>query len=251
MQKVFDIDYTIGYFEVDNDFSLTPSGLAVYLQDAAILNSDAIGYTMEYFNNEKKGWVIINWHIDILRMPKKGETIKICTWCDDCKKMIAERSFVVYDINEIPIVKAISKWVYMDLEKRRPVKIDEDMASKYNSLNVKAIENEDYKMYDFSDSDFVSEKSFNVRRRDTDTNGHTNNTKYIEWAVDNVPDDIYYNENICDIKVVYRKECYKNSGIKSKCYIKELENDKKCVISVFCDIDDEKTIFAEVSTIWS
>lgn len=45
MQKVFDIDYTIGYFEVDNDFSLTPSGLAVYLQDAAILNSDAIGYT--------------------------------------------------------------------------------------------------------------------------------------------------------------------------------------------------------------
>ena len=62
---------------------------------------------------------------------------------------------------------------------------------------------------------------------------------------------IYIIIKICDIKVVYRKECYKNSGIKNKCYIKELENDKKCVISVFYDINDEKTIFAEVSTIWS
>ena len=48
---------------VDGDLFLTPSSLAVYLQDAAILHSDSIGYTIDYFNNEKKGWVIINWHI--------------------------------------------------------------------------------------------------------------------------------------------------------------------------------------------
>ena len=37
----------------------------------------------------------------------------------------------------------------------------------------------------------ASEKSLVVRRSETDTNGHTNNTRYVEWAVDDVPDDVY------------------------------------------------------------
>ena len=108
MKKGFEVSYTIGYFEVDGDLFLTPSSLAVYLQDAAILHSDSIGYTIDYFNNEKKGWVIINWHIDIIRMPQKGETIRVCTWSDECKRMQAERSFVVYDENEIPVAKVVT-----------------------------------------------------------------------------------------------------------------------------------------------
>lgn len=250
MKKGFEVSYTIGYFEVDGDLFLTPSSLAVYLQDAAILHSDSIGYTIDYFNNGKKGWVIINWHIDIIRMPQKGETIRVCTWSDECKRMQAERSFVVYDENEIPVAKAMSKWIFMDLERRRPVKINEDMAERYSSLNVKAIENENYKMIEKDENDIISQRVFTVTRRDTDSNGHTNNTKYIEWAIDDVPDDIYYNYKVSDIRVVYRKECYKNSCVKGKCYLVNLDDDKKCVVSTFTDNNNDKEVFAEISTIW-
>ncbi len=251
MDKVFNVDYTIGYFEVDNDLCLTPQSLSVYLQDIAILHSDSVGYTIDYFNREKKGWVIINWHIEISRMPKKGETIKICTWSSELKRMQAERSFLVYDENEMPIARAISRWIYMDLERRRPVKIDEEMGKSYNTRDFKSIENEDYKMPEIDESQFVSKRDFVVTRRETDSNGHTNNTKYIEWAIDDIPDDIYENGKICDIRVVYRKECYRNSKVSSKCYVKDVDNGRKCVVSVFSNADDETSVLAEVSTIWS
>ena len=35
------------------------------------------------------------------------------------------------------------------------------------------------------------EKEFQVRRSDIDTNDHINNTKYVEWVLEAIPQDVY------------------------------------------------------------
>lgn len=250
MGMEYSMQYHIGYFGTDSDLCLTPSSLAVYLQDLAIAHSNAIGYTLEWLAERKKGWAIINWHIIINRLPHFGETIKVVTWSTKCRRMQAERSFEVLDEKGNVIVSALSRWIFMDLAKRTPCFIENEMEEKYTCKRPMAIENEKYSMPKEQRENFSAERIFTVTRRDTDTNGHTNNTKYIEWAMDDIPDDIYEQYKTADIKVVYRRECYKGSQVCARCYVFSKETGEKEVVSFFLDAEDTTTVFAQVATIW-
>lgn len=246
----FSEEFTISYFGTDNDLKLTPSSLAVYFQDLAIAHSNELGYTLDYLGNLHRGWAITNWHIVIKRFPQYGEKIKIVTWSNYCKKMQAQRFFRVEDDNGDIICTAASRWIFMDLEKRKPLRITPEMEEAYVCNIPSPIENEKYLMPKAIDESKVTERLFTVTRRDTDTNGHTNNTKYIEWAIDDVPDDIYLNSDVEDMRVVYRKECYKGDSVISRCYVEDLSAEKKQVFSYFLDGSAPAVIFAEVVTIW-
>ena len=133
---------------------------------------------------------------------------------------------------------------------RKQNTIGNDMEQKYGNTEITAIENEKYKLPKLQNDDTIMERTFIVTRRDTDNNGHTNNVKYIEWAIDDIPDDIYNTMTISDIRVVYRKECYKGDAVTSKCCVHTLENGIKEVISFFEDGAGEGILFAEVVTQW-
>ena len=248
MGQEFKEELVIPYFGTDHFLRLTPSSLAVCFQDLAIDHSDSIGFTLDWLWKEKKGWAITNWHIQVLRMPTRGEKVVIKTWSDNCRRMQARRSFTVTDESGHIVVKAVSRWIYMDLEKRKPSAIPKEMEEGFVCDTPAVIENEKYIMPKGQEENFSGERSFSVTRRDTDTNGHANNTKYIEWAIDDVPDDIYAHYRISDIRVVYRKECYKDDEVLSKCYISG--QDEKEVISYFVDPKKPETVFCEVSTVW-
>ncbi len=245
----FKAEYTIGFFGCDNFLKLTPTSIAVYFQELAIAHSDSLGYTIEVLSEAKKGWAITNWHISVLRYPHKGEKIKIITWPNDCKRMQAQRSFRVEDESGSIICLAMSRWIFMDLERRRPSPFMDGMDTAYACDKTAAIPQEKYGMPKGQPENLYSEREFTVRRRDTDTNGHANNTKYIEWAIDDVPDEIYDSCEPMDIRVVYRKECYKGSQIISRCYLRE-ENGEKELISYFLDKEKPSVVFAEVATLW-
>lgn len=250
MEKSYTEQQQISYFEVDNNLYLTPSALVFHLQDTAIRHSDTLGYTLDYMAQHQRGWAVVNWHIIIEHMPKCGETIKIVTWSSKCRRMQAERSYLIYNSSGNICAKIASRWIFMDLEERKPTSIGEEMEQRYGNTTTVAIENEKYTMPKLQKEDTVTERTFVVTRRDTDNNGHTNNVKYIEWAIDDIPDDIYNTMTICDIRVVYRKECYKGDVVTSKCCVRTLENGIKEVISFFEDGKGKGTLFAEVVTQW-
>lgn len=250
MEKRYETEHTIGYFETNSQLSLTLSALMVYLQDTAILHSDSLGYTLDYLAERKRGWAVVNWHIAINRMPKRGETMRIWTWSNKIRRMQAERSYYVYDENGNVIIHVASRWIYMDLERRRPVPIEPDMEERYGDSPICAIEQEKFTLPQVSEEETPILREFTITRRDTDTNGHANNVKYIEWAMDDVPDAVYDMTQVYDLKVVYRKECYKGSKLKSKCYVRDLPHGEKEVISYFVDPEEEKTVYAQVSSRW-
>ncbi len=250
MDKRYETQHTIGYFEADSQLTLTLSALMVYLQDTAILHSDSLGYTLDYMAEHKRGWAVVNWHIVVERMPKRGETMKIWTWSNHIRRMQAQRSYYIYDEEGNLIIRVASRWVFMDMERRRPVSIGTEMEERYGESPICAVENEKYTLPQVDIDEKPVFREFTVTRRDTDTNGHANNVKYVEWAMDDVPDEIYETMQVYDLKVVYRKECYKGCQVQSKCYVRQLENGVQEVISYFVDVEDDKKIFAQVASLW-
>ncbi|MDD4844729.1 MAG: thioesterase [Anaerotignum sp.] len=237
----------ISYFQVDGNRLITPAALLSDLQEAAINHSDFLGYPVEYLAEKQTGWAVINWHLEVERMPKLGETITVQTWCEKCRRMQAIRCFYVFDEKNELMIKGISRWIYMDLEKRKPTNISDDMALRYHSGQESAIPGEKFFMPKEGEGEAASIRPLKISRRDTDSNGHANNVKYLEWAMDDVPDEIYDKMQLADVRIVYRKECMRGDEVIMKTFIHSLEEGKEVLTFI---TDQEQTVLAEVATLW-
>lgn len=240
---------TIPYFGTDHNLRLSPAALAVYFQDLAISHSNSLGYTLEWLAEKNRGWAITDWHIHMEQYPHYGDTIRLSTWSNHCRRMQAQRSFQVMGQNGNILCNASSRWIYMDLLRRRPVKLEEGMEERYLCNLPSAIADETYHMPKAEKELPDFQRTFFVTRRDTDTNGHANNTKYLEWSIDDVPDEIYSHYEIRDIRALYKKECYQGTAVLSHCFIAEKEGQKE-TISLFYNADDPSILFAEVAILW-
>lgn len=236
----------VSYFQIDGSRNMSPAALLSCLQEAAISHSDSIGYTLDYMAEHQWGWSVVNWHLQIYRMPRHGERIQVQTWSKKCMRFQAERAFFLYDEAGNKLLDGASRWIFMDLARRRPTNTPKDMVERYCSGQEPAIPDEKFFMPKEAEGDLLSVRALPVTRRDTDTNGHANNVKYLEWAMDDVPDEIYDKMALADVRIVYRKECMRGDTVEVKTYVKALSDGAE-VLSFLSE--NEKTV-AEVATIW-
>lgn len=237
----------ISYFQVDGNRHMSPAALLSDLQEAAINHSDFLGYSVEYLSQKQAGWAVLNWHLEVVRMPKLGETITIQTWCEKCRRMQAIRCFSVLDEKNEMILKGISRWIFMDLEKRKPTNIPEEMVLRYHSGQDSSIPGEKFLMPKEGEDVPAVIRTLEITRRDTDSNGHANNVKYLEWAMDDLPDEIYDKMQLVDVRIVYRKECVRGAEVGIKTYIQITDDGREIVTFI---TDKEQAVLAEVATLW-
>jgi len=141
-EKTIDISYN----DINNRFMLTKARLADMLQEMAIEHSDSLGYSTESLLEQERGWIITNWHIIMDRTPVKDEKIKVTTWSEGMKRLMATRGFVAEDENGCRVMRAASRWMFMDLKDRKPTVVPKEMEEKYYSGIAPAIEDEKYRM---------------------------------------------------------------------------------------------------------
>lgn len=237
----------VNYFQIDGNRSMTPTAMLTVLQEAAINHSDSLGYTVDYLTEQRRGWAVINWHLVIQRMPKRGEAFILRTWSDHCRRLQATRSFQIFGEGGEHLLDVSSRWVYMDFDLRKPASVSQEMIDRYDSGQPAAIPDEKFYMPKEGHGQVVAERAFQVTRRDMDTNGHVNNVKYLEWAMDDVPDEIYDGMEICDVRIVYRKECVRGDVVSLKTYV-AYEGGEPQVLTFISD--GAGTLFSEVVTLW-
>lgn len=245
--KGYTQEQTITYYQVDQKGRLSPAALLAALQNVAIAHADALGYTLEEVEKRQCGWVVIHWHIAIVRMPKHLEQMRLETWCSKCRGMQAERCYHVYDENGEILAKAMSRWVYMDFVKRKPTTVPQEMIEAYGNKQPPAIEGEKFDMPRQKEGDVVGSQDFVVTRRDTDTNRHVNNVKYLEWALDDVPDEIYDYMTLRDIRMLYRKECRRGESVHTQTIVQSHPMGKQSITRIEHAAGD---VLAEAVLIW-
>lgn len=208
----FRYDIKIRFSEVGIDNRLTPKGFLKYLQEIAIMHSDTLGYGVGSMTQNNLAWVITNWKVKLLSKPTTGTNITIKTWVRSFAKFFAYRDFEITDSNGNIIGIATSKWVLFDLTTRSITRVPDKMAEDYAPID-KQVFNE--KIIEKLKSN-LEHNTFNytVQRRDLDTNKHVNNLIYLDYALETLPDDIYFNENFENIEICYKKEIVYKDNIK-------------------------------------
>ncbi|HET6872902.1 MAG TPA: acyl-ACP thioesterase domain-containing protein [Sporolactobacillaceae bacterium] len=179
----FKANYHIELRDVDFTKELKLSTLFSYFQDTASLASEALGCGIETLK-ETHGvaWVLTRIYVEILRHPILDEVITIETWPLEPGKLEFDRDFFVRDANGKVIIKAVSKWVIMDLKERKLKRSDAIGIHYPVDTAERAIEGKLRKLKDFGHPEVVYNKV--IGYSDIDFNGHLNNSRFVDYIMD-------------------------------------------------------------------
>lgn len=170
-----------------------------YLQDVCTFQAEDMEIGVSYMEKRQTAWILNSWQVDIQRYPSLGENIKVATWPYDFYGFYGFRNFKIEDGTGEIIVRANSVWVFMDMQKGRPVRIAPKIEAAYQKEERLEMEYLDRKIPDFEPETEGNE--IRIPHCFIDTNNHVNNTKYILIAEELLPQD----SEAVRVRAEYRK----------------------------------------------
>lgn len=203
--SVYKKNYHIDLRDVDFTKKLKLSTLFGYFQDSASLAAENLGAGIEILENKfGVAWVLTRIRVDIMRNPEWDEEIIIETWPLEPSKVEFDRDFLVKDQYGNTIIKAVSKWVIMDMIERKLrrselIGLQFPEAHRERALNCKL-----EKLKDFGRLETAYHKV--IRYSDIDFNGHLNNSKYVDYIMDCFPVEDYRSYAIQTIDLHFNHE---------------------------------------------
>ncbi len=213
-------NYKIGLEDIGRNNEATNKALLAIMQDIACLHSASVGYGILEIEAKKRAWMLLDWKMEVIKRPKYNDDIKVETWSRKVERLYAYRDFQLKDKEGNIIAIGTSRWIFVDTERRRPVRLTADIADLYESETDKNVFTEE--MEDIKCGDYLFKKVYCVQRRDIDINQHMNNLSYLDMAYEILPEDIYNTKVFNNIRIVYKKEIL--YGEKVECYYEEQNN---------------------------
>ena len=202
MEPIYSQNFTLTDVHVNCFGRLKTSMLLYFIQEVAGKHFEQL--SMDYDSLESRGlfWAITRHKVQITRIPRHGETIRIETWPMPTTRVAYPRSVVAYDEQGNECFRAITLWVLMDLQNRAmvlPGKSGIEVAGTLRGnelssplgLPAKALRNR---------------KSRTVAFTDLDRNGHMNNTKYLDWLDDLLPSSFHGAKEVKELTLCYLNE---------------------------------------------
>lgn len=175
-------EHTLKSYQCDRFGLMRPIMLMNELQGLAGKHADILGVGRDVCLEKNIAWVLTHMFVDIIDMPRSDEVLVYSTWPTNTGALRSERDFEVRDVSGKLKIRAISQWVLIDLNTRRPVRIS-DCFPDWNGIDER-VWNRDFDKA----SDFVPTKTHVMACRfdDIDVNQHINNAVYAVWATESV-----------------------------------------------------------------
>ena len=235
---ILENEYTVKLSEIGKGNKVTNKAILSYLEDIGGIHSNKAGYGIREIEETYLSWILLGWRLQVIRRPKYAEKIKIKTWSKGVVKFYTYRDFEVYDEQGNLLIKASSKWILLDIEKGKIVRIEPELMNKYEPETNKVV----FGMEEFEKvcepEEYQYETEYTVRRTDIDVNNHMHNLNYIELANEALPEEVYKGALFNDVRITYKKEIKLGDIVKCKYAFKE---DKHIVV---VKSQDEKVLHA-------
>ncbi|MFA5816833.1 MAG: acyl-ACP thioesterase domain-containing protein [Bacteroidales bacterium] len=201
---IYEEIYPVFSFLLDPMKRLSIPAVFGILGDAAGRDASRRGWGYDELAERNQAWVLIRAKMLINRQPVWGEQIILRTWPKLMKGVVAYRDFQILDIHRNILIAGSSAWTLMDLLSRKPVRLigkeyDTGDLSTYNAISEKPA-----KIIWPAEMQTVNELT--AKFGQLDMNNHVNNTRYIEWVLNEFPIDILMERQIREVEVNFIAE---------------------------------------------
>lgn len=233
--KKFNSDFFVATHMADCRQRLTAVAFMQMAQDMAMIGADGLGFGYDNLDKHHTAWVLSRMHIHFDSLPAWRTTVNLRTWHKGVNGPFFLRDFILRDANGMDCATATSSWVVLDLLERKMVRMEDlkDLIPQDGEAQEHAIETPAPKVVIPRNGTVLAEKTHKVSYSDVDFNGHTNNTKYVEWAMNMM--------EVAQLSEVAVKDIYMN-------YIQETRPDTEVSLRLVKAAEGaEDTRFVEIS----
>ena len=214
--------YQIRSYEVDCHHRLAVLAIFNFMQEAASRHAEALGVSIQQLLSENYTWLLSRLKIKIVSFPVWKDRIQISTWPSGAQRLFALRDFELLDKDNQTVAAAVSAWLVLDVQKRRPVRIAPFVE------RLKPLEG-DHILPDTLDKlpglEFrTHEKKVVVRYTDLDINQHVNNASFVEWLVESIPIRVLDTSLLAELEINFMAEAFYEDHILAACHPLDSQN---------------------------
>lgn len=196
-------DIQIPCYQTDGATLLRPSAFMDLAQEIAYWAAQALGFGYDTLHVHHTAWVLTRMHVHFENYPAWRDNVTLFTWHKGGSGLYYIRDFDLVSAQGAPLVSCTSSWVVINENTRRLVRPEELSHLLGVDYEVDdAIPAPAPKLTFPAGADSVLAAVHVVTDSDTDIVGHTNNAKYVVWALDCLPQgesrrpkDVYINFN--------------------------------------------------------
>jgi len=177
------VEYEVRGYDCGYGGPLSAFSLANFLQEAAGVNADLLGFGMEKMDARRWTWMLSRMDLRVDELPREGDRVFVTTWPAEIRKLFALRDFEMRGADGRSLVRAVYAYLVVDLTARKPLR----PSSVFGDDPPAVIKPHPVPDFDFdipAALDPVPVFSQRVRGRHIDHNGHANNAHIVNWLVD-------------------------------------------------------------------
>jgi acyl-CoA thioester hydrolase len=106
-----------------------------WMQDVAIEHSAAAGWPMARYRALGAGWVVRSHFVEYLRPAVAGQHLAVYTWVPEFTQRSTPRRYLfVREDDHRLVVRAETRWVFVDLETGRRRALPDELVSAFDSV---------------------------------------------------------------------------------------------------------------------
>lgn len=178
---MYSFSSTVRYSECGRNSILTIPALINYMQDCSTFHIEKVGHGIEYCTERHFAWYVAAWQIQVERLPRFTEDIKVTTWSYTKRPTLANRLFTVESSDGELLVQADSLWFPFDTLEGRVRRIPEEELVFINDVDVPVdLPHTQRKLRLQGESKQLA--PIEVAEHHLDANNHVNNGQYVAMA---------------------------------------------------------------------
>ena len=204
MMNVWQEKVTLRFGSVDRSDRLTLGAAFGFFQEAAISHAAVLGVGRDAMAGNGQAWVLSRLSVFIEKRPRYGETIIVRSWPRGPEKLFCLRDYDISDESGIVLARGRSGWLVLDVEKRRPLRVQGVLEKLPLNEGLDALPSGPQSLDDRAT--LASAGSRQAVYSDIDFYGHVNNVRYVQWVQDMTPPDLLDKANQMRLDINYMSE---------------------------------------------
>ena len=207
----FTSTFEVRHIESGVNGRLTAPAFLDLFQEMAGLHAARLGFSVADLAERGLTWVLLRLFVRFdAPLPLLGETFSLTTWPSGHDGISAWRDATASDATGRPLARITTRWILIDLARRRPVRLPEDLyGHERPDLGQMTLS----KTAPVAPAAATAQVQVHVRRSDLDANRHANNARYVEWALEPFPDAFLDTHTLTTLDVLWKAETFRGDAL--------------------------------------
>lgn len=207
-----------------NYFDLAPNGkiplhvLLRYFAECASKDADSLCFGLADFKSQNIVWILAKMEIKKLQDIGHHHNMTVKTWHVSSDKILSRRDFVILDEQNQPIIQGITWWFLMNMNTRKITRTPQSLMALNTNKLVHIMQETPLQTPKLEGSLPLKTISVLARWEDMDINKHINNTHYIAWAQESIPQDVIGNKQLDLLHINFKAEGFAGEHIEVASY---------------------------------